>query len=139
MCLLTRRSGRQTVLPGPVTSDGPKTTPGLRIRSVPRRSHNKLSVPHNLERCSKGKQREVPQFLRLMFGKINPNLSERAEGLLSYWNNFTSKATINNFAFAKEFIKTKGLHEGQAQIRGKQIGFDNKIMMSEFLLKQKNV
>ena len=74
-----------------------------------------------------------------LFGKINPNLSERAEGLLSYWNNFTSKATINNFAFAKEFIKTKGLHEGQAQIRGKQIGFDNKIMMSEFLLKQKNV
>ena len=74
-----------------------------------------------------------------IYGKTNPDLEERTQKLLSYWNGFEYKATINNKTTANEFLKRKNLRENKAQIRGNVIGFANKVILAEFLLKNKNV
>ena len=74
-----------------------------------------------------------------IYGKTNPNLEERTRILLSYWNGFEYKATINNKGYAYTFLKSKHLKENKAQIRGNIIGFANKVILAEFLLKNKNV
>jgi len=74
-----------------------------------------------------------------IYGKTNPNLEERTRILLSYWNDFPYKATINNKTEAYAFIKKKNLREHKAQIRGNRIGFANKVFLAEYLLKNKNV
>ena len=74
-----------------------------------------------------------------IYGKTNPDLAERTQKLLSYWNGFEYKATINNKTTANEFLKRKNLRENKAQIRGNVIGFANKVILAEFLLKNKNV
>ena len=74
-----------------------------------------------------------------IYDNANPTLEERTNILLSYWNNFEHKVTINNREYAQSFIKNKHLRENLAQIRGKTIGFEDKVLCAEFVLKQKNV
>tara|TARA_B110000495_G_scaffold196011_1_gene204288 strand:- start:963 stop:1265 length:303 start_codon:yes stop_codon:yes gene_type:complete len=74
-----------------------------------------------------------------IYGKTNPDLEERTTMLLSYWNGFEYKAAINNKTTAYVFLKKKNLKENKAQIRGNVIGFANKVILAEFLLKNKNV
>ena len=68
-----------------------------------------------------------------------PELNVRAEKMLSHWDNFEYKTTLNNKQQGRDFLKRKGLREDRAQIRGKTIGFKDKKVMAEFLLKSKNV
>lgn len=74
-----------------------------------------------------------------IFGKIDPDLHTRTTILLSYWNGFEYTAEINSKVHAYAFIKKKKLREDKAQIRGKTIGFSDKVYLAEFLLKSKNV
>tara|TARA_Y100001937_G_scaffold127165_1_gene198511 strand:- start:2966 stop:3247 length:282 start_codon:yes stop_codon:yes gene_type:complete len=76
---------------------------------------------------------------RIFGDGVLPELNVRAEKMLSHWNNFDYKATLNNKQQGREFIKRKGLREDKAQIRGKVIGFKDKKVMAEFILKSKNV
>lgn len=79
---------------------------------------------------------------RRIFGDgVLPELNVRAEKMLSHWDSFEYKTPINsnNKDQAREFIKKYNLREDQAQIRGKTVGFKDKKLMVEFLLKLKNV
>ena len=74
-----------------------------------------------------------------IFGVEEPNLSLRTNMLISYWNGFEYKASINNTEEAKLFIQSKGLKEHKAQVRGHLIGFADSKVFAEYMLRRKNV
>ena len=78
---------------------------------------------------------------RIFGDGVLPELNVRAEKMLSHWENFQNKTTLNNNTKqqGRSFIKRKGLREDEAQLRGKTIGFKDKKHLAEFLLKVKNV
>jgi len=78
----------------------------------------------------------------IIFGKLDPTLEERTYGMRSLWDSFEYKAPINSKAHQKlsrEFVLKEKLKIYDVMIRGRQIGFKNKMDYYKYLLKVKNV
>lgn len=78
----------------------------------------------------------------IIFGKLNATLEERTHGMISLWESFKYKAPINNKAHQKlsrEFVLKEKLKIYDVMIRGRQIGFKDKMYFTKYLLKVKNV
>lgn len=74
-----------------------------------------------------------------LFETDHPTLEERTEKMLSIWHNFPYKVKINNLAYAKQYLREKDFELKDAFIKEGMIGFKNKIDMTEYLLKRKDV
>jgi len=78
----------------------------------------------------------------IIFGKLNATLEERTTGMISLWESFKYKAPINNKAhhkLSREFVLKEKLKIYDVMIRGRQIGFKDKMYFTKYLLKVKNV
>lgn len=78
----------------------------------------------------------------LIFGKLDPTLEERTFAMISLWDSFEYKAPINSKAHKKlsrEFCIKEKLKIYDVMIRGRQIGFKDKMVYCKYLLKVKNV
>jgi hypothetical protein len=78
----------------------------------------------------------------IIFGKLDPTLEERTFGMISLWDSFKYKAPINNTAhhkLSRAFCIKEKLKIYDVMIRGRQIGFKDKMVYTKYLLKVKNV
>jgi hypothetical protein len=78
----------------------------------------------------------------IIFGKLNATLEERTVGMISLWESFKYKAPINSkehHKLSKEFVLKEKLKIYDVMIRGRQIGFKDKMYYTKYLLKVKNV
>ena len=77
-----------------------------------------------------------------IFGKLNATLEERTVGMISLWGSFKYKAPINSkehHKLSREFVLKEKLKIYDVMIRGRQIGFKDKMHYTKYLLKVKHV
>ena len=78
----------------------------------------------------------------IIFGKLDPTLEERTDGMRSLWYSFKYKAPINSkggMKQAREFVSKEKLKIHEVMVRGRQIGFKDAKYYYKYLLKVKNV